>query len=58
MIYEHMPGGTSINLKSANEQVPDIERQTRVIKGRKRFSDTVLPLTKIPNGLSDLDGSP
>ena len=32
MVYKHMTGGPRINLKSANEHVPDIERLIRVSK--------------------------
>ena len=36
MVYEHMPGGPMINLTIANEHLPYIERQIRVVKERTR----------------------
>ena len=36
MIYEHTPGGPSINITSANEHVPDIETQIIFVKDKTR----------------------
>ena len=52
MIYEHIPGGPRINLTSANEHVPDIECQIRVIKERKIYVRNSLPFNKILNILT------
>jgi hypothetical protein len=38
ILIESMPGGPMVNLASANEHVPDIERRIRVVKERCRAS--------------------
>ena len=43
-----MPGGTHVNLLSANEHVPDIERCIRVVKERSRATRHGLPFQRIP----------
>ena len=48
MVYEHMPGGPRINITSANEHVPEIERQIKVVKERTRYVKHNLPFNKIP----------
>ena len=47
-IIEMMPGGPRVNLASANKQVPEIERQIRVVKERVRATCHSLPFRKIP----------
>ena len=49
MIYEHIPGGHSINIIIANEHVPDIECQIIVIKDRTRAIRHSLSFNNIPN---------
>ena len=48
LIHE-IPGGTRVNLTSANEHVPDIERRIRVVKEGCRAIRHGLPFNKIPN---------
>ena len=43
-----MPGGPKINLASANEHVPEIERRIRVTKERSRATRHGLPFSRIP----------
>ena len=43
-----MPGGPRVNLTSANEHVPEIERRTRVVKERTRSVRHSLPFNRIP----------
>ena len=43
-----MPGGTQVNLTSANEHVPDIECRIRVVKERSRATHPGLPFQRIP----------
>ena len=43
-----MPGGPSVNLASANEQIPEIERHIRVVKERCREIRQSLPFQQIP----------
>ena len=43
-----MPGGPRMNLTSANEHVPEIERKIRVVKERVRDVRHSLPFNKIP----------
>ena len=43
-----MPGGPHVNLASANEHVPDIERHIRVVKERIRATRYGLPFQQIP----------
>ena len=52
MVYKHMPEVTMTNLTSANEHVPDIERQTRVVKERTRSVSHSLPFNKTPKLLT------
>jgi hypothetical protein len=47
-LIESMPGGTMVNLTSANEHVPDIERRIRVVKERCRATRHSLPFELIP----------
>ena len=47
-LIEAMPGGPSVNLASANEHVPEIERRIRVVKERCRASRHSLPFQQIP----------
>ena len=48
MIIEHMPGGTTMNLTSSNENVPEIERRIRVAKEREICLRHSLPFNSIP----------
>jgi hypothetical protein len=43
-----MPGGPMVNLASANEHVPDIERRIRVVKEQCRATRHSLPFKIIP----------
>jgi hypothetical protein len=43
-----MPGGPRVNLTSASEHVPEIERRIRVIKERSCSSRHSLPFNRIP----------
>ena len=43
-----MPGGPRMNLATASEHVPEIERHIRVVKERTRSMRHGLPFTKIP----------
>ena len=52
MVHKHMPGGPSINITSANEHVPYIERQIRVIKERTGAVGHSLPFNKTPKLLT------
>jgi hypothetical protein len=47
-LIESMPGGPMVNLASANEHVPEIERRIRVVKERCRASRHDLPFQRIP----------
>ena len=47
-----LQGGTMINLASANEHVPEIERKIRVVKERCRAAQHGLPFQKIPKLLT------
>jgi hypothetical protein len=47
-LIEAIPGGPMVNLASANEHVPEIERRIRVVKERCRVSQHSLPFHKIP----------
>jgi hypothetical protein len=47
-----MPGGPRVNLTSANEHVPEIERRIRVVKERARSSRHSLPFNRIPRLLT------
>ena len=46
-LIESMPGGPLVNLASANEHVPEIERIIRVVKERCRASRHELPFQRI-----------
>ena len=45
---ESLPGGPRVNLASANEHVPEIERRIRVVKERCRATRHSLPFLRIP----------
>jgi hypothetical protein len=45
---ESIPGGPVVNLVSANEHVPDIERRIRVVKERCRANRHSLPFERMP----------
>jgi hypothetical protein len=47
-LIESMPGGPMVNLTSANEHVPEIERRIRVVKERCRATRHSLPFERIP----------
>jgi hypothetical protein len=47
-LIETMPGGPMVNLASANEHVPEIERIIRVVKERCRATRHSLPYERIP----------
>jgi hypothetical protein len=47
-LIESMPGGPMVNLASANEHVPDIERRIRVVKERCWETWHILPFETIP----------
>jgi hypothetical protein len=47
-LIEAMPGGPMVNLVSANEHVPEIERRIRVVKERCRATRHSLPFHTIP----------
>jgi hypothetical protein len=47
-LIESMPGGPMVNLASANEHVPEIERIMRVVKERCRAIRHSLPFERIP----------
>jgi hypothetical protein len=47
-LIESIPGGPVVNLVSANEHVPEIERQIRVVKERCRATRHSLPFEWIP----------
>jgi hypothetical protein len=47
-LMESMPGGPMVNLASANEHVPDIERIIQVVKERCRATRHSLPFETIP----------
>ncbi len=49
---QSMPGGPKVNLTSASEHVPEIERRIRVIKERARSSRHSLPFNRIPKLLT------
>ena len=46
MIYNHMPGGPRINITIANEHIPYIEHQIRLVQQRTRAVRHRLPLNK------------
>ena len=45
---EELPGGPRVNLASAKEHVPEIERRIRVVKERCRATRHSLPFQRIP----------
>jgi hypothetical protein len=47
-LIESMPGGPMVNLASANEHVPEIERRIRVVKERCWATRHSLPYERIP----------
>jgi hypothetical protein len=47
-LLESIPGGPVVNLASANEHVPEIERRIRVVKERWRSTRRSLPFDRIP----------
>jgi len=47
-----LPGGPTVNLASAHEHVPEIERRIRVVKERCRASRHTLPFKRIPQLLT------
>jgi hypothetical protein len=49
---KYMPGGPLVNLASANEHVPEIERILRVVKERCRETRHSLPFQQIPKLLT------
>jgi hypothetical protein len=51
-LIESLPGGPLVNLASANEHVPEIERRIRVVKERCRATRHSLPFTRIPKLLT------
>jgi hypothetical protein len=51
-LIESMPGGPTVNLASANEHVPEIERRIRVVKERCRSCRHDLPFKQIPKLLT------
>jgi len=51
-LIHDMPGGPMVNLASANEHVPEIERRIRVVKERARAHRHSLPFNRIPKLLT------
>jgi hypothetical protein len=47
-VIEYIPGGTVVNLASANEHVPKIERRIPVVKEHFRATRHSLPFERIP----------
>ena len=47
-----LPGGPMINLETANEHVPEIERKIRVVKEKCRAAQHGLPIQRIPKLLT------
>jgi len=52
ILIESLPGGPMVNLASANEHVPEIERRIRVVKERTRATRHSLPFERIPKLLT------
>ena len=48
ILIESMLGGPTVNLASANERVPEIERRIWAVKERSRSSRHDLPFQRIP----------
>ena len=51
-LIQSLPGGPMVNLASANEHVPEIERRIRVVKERCRAVRHGLPFQRIPRLLT------
>jgi hypothetical protein len=51
-LIDTMPGGPVVNLASANEHVPEIERRIRVVKERCRATRHSLPFQRLPKLLT------
>jgi hypothetical protein len=51
-LIESIPGGPMVNLASANDQVPEIERRIWVVKERCRATRHSLPYERIPKLLT------
>ena len=51
-LIESMPGGPTVNLASANEHVPEIERRIKVVKEQCRATRHSLPYQRIPKVLT------
>jgi hypothetical protein len=51
-MIEAMSGGPMVNLASANEHVPEIERRIQVVKERCRATRHSLPFHTIPKLLT------
>jgi hypothetical protein len=51
-MIQSMVAGPRVNLTSANEHVPDIERRIRVVKERSRAARHSLPFNRIPKLLT------
>jgi hypothetical protein len=51
-LIQAMPGGPKVNLTSADEHVPKIERRIRVVKERARSSRHSLPFNRLPRLLT------
>jgi hypothetical protein len=51
-LIKSMPDGLLVNLESANEHVPEIERIIRVVKERCRATRHILPFQRIPKLLT------
>ena len=47
-LIESIPGGPSVNLTSANEHVPEIERRIRVVNERVRATRHSMPYRRLP----------
>jgi hypothetical protein len=52
VLIQSMPGGPRVNLTSASEHVPEIERRIRVVKERSRSARHSLPYNRIPRLLT------
>ena len=51
-LRQGMPGGPKVNLASASEHIPEIERRIRVVKERCRAIRHSLPYNRIPRLLT------
>ena len=52
VMIQSMPGGPRVNLTSASEHVPEIERRIRVVKERSRSARHSIPFNRIPRLLT------